>query len=84
MQTWTVIPVSQTPNHPVAREYHSSVSVYDPDSGPTHPALLIMWGDDGDEILRDGWIFHLNQQQWRKVVIASFHEKYVNLIWGQY
>ena len=28
-----------------------------------------MWGvDSGAEILRDSWIFHLNQQQWKKVV----------------
>ena len=67
-QTWTVIPASQTPTHPVARLGHSAVSVYDPDSGSTHPALLIMWGDGGGEILGDSWIFHLNQQQWRKVV----------------
>ena len=45
------------------------MSVYDPDADPTHPALLIMWGygGDGGGILRDSWIFHLNQQQWKKV-----------------
>ena len=67
-QTWTVIPASQIPNHPVARIGHSSISVYDPDADPIHPALLIMWGGPGGgEILRDSWIFHLNQQQWKKV-----------------
>ena len=68
LQTWTKIPASQIPSHPVSREGHSAVSLHDPDSNPANPALLVMWGaDDGCEILRDSWIFHLNQRQWRKV-----------------
>ena len=67
MQTWTTIPASQATSHPAARAGHSAVSLHDPDSDPAHPAVLVMWGAGGGKILKDCWIFHLNQEQWRKV-----------------
>ena len=67
MQTWTTIPASQATSHPAARDAHSAVSLHDPDSDPAHPAVLVMWGAGGGKILKDCWIFHLNQEQWRKV-----------------
>ena len=67
MQTWTTIPASQATSHPAARGAHSAVSLHDPDSDPVHPAVLVMWGAGGGETFKDSWIFHLNQEQWRKV-----------------
>ena len=53
---------------PVARVYHSAVSLHDPDGGVSDPALM-MWGgiDEGQEVLNDSWSFHVNIHQWREV-----------------
>ena len=53
---------------PVSRSYHSAVSLYDSDSNPSNPTLMVMWGlGGGDEILNDWWLFGVNAQHWRKV-----------------
>jgi len=53
---------------PVSRAYHSSVSLYDSDTSPSNPTLMVMWGDGGgDVILNDWWLFGVNAQHWRKV-----------------
>ena len=53
---------------PVARVFHTAVSLHEADSGATDPALLVIWGfDENGDVLSDGWIFTVNAQQWRKV-----------------
>ena len=52
---------------PVSRAYHSAVSLYDNDTNPSNPTLLMMWGLGGGEILNDWWLFGVNVQHWRKV-----------------
>jgi len=53
---------------PVRRDYHSAVSLYDSDTSPSNPTLLVMWGDGGGGgILNDWWLFGVNAQHWRKV-----------------
>ena len=53
---------------PVSRSDHSAVSLYDSDTNPSNPTLLVMWGDGGGgRILNDWWLFGVNAQHWRKV-----------------
>ena len=53
---------------PAARATHTTVSLHEADGGTTDPALLVMWGKDGNaDVFSDGWIFTVNAQQWRKV-----------------
>ena len=53
---------------PEGRQLHSAVSLHDSDSNPANPQLFITWGEGaGGEVLRDGWVFRVNTQQWRKV-----------------
>ena len=62
----------------MARAFHSAVSLYDPDCDPANPAVLVMWGDGGDDkILNDWWIFHVNQKLWRKVLEMNVYMQYV-------
>ena len=57
---------------PVARDDHSAVSLYDPDSDPADPAMMVMFGEDDDERnLSDGWTLRVNSEQWRKVQLKS-------------
>jgi len=52
---------------PVGRTDHSAVSLYDSDTNPSNPTLMVMWGSDGNEVLNDWWLFEVNAQHWRKV-----------------
>jgi len=66
---WNQIVAGDGPDQPwpVSRDSHSAVSLQDCDHNPSDPALMVMWGQAHSGILKDGWVFGVNAQQWRKV-----------------
>ena len=73
-QAWSEVISSGGPGQswPVARDGHSAVSLYDPDSDPADPAMMVMFGeDDHARNLSDGWTLRVNSEQWRKVQLKS-------------
>ena len=78
IQGWSRVAANAGPGQPwpVSRAYHSAVSLYDSDTNPSNPTLMVMWGSDEDEILNDWWLFGVNAQHWRKVrqsVSSTYH-----------
>ena len=62
---------------PVSQEGHSAVSLYDSDSNPSNPTLMVMWGQGDGVILNDWWLFGVNAQHWRKVRVYPAHHSAV-------
>ena len=70
IQGWSRIVANGGPGQPwpVSRAFHSAVSLYDSDTNPSNPTLMVMWGHgDADEVLNDWWLFGVNTQHWREV-----------------
>ena len=69
MQGWSGVVANGSPGQPwpVGRSIHSAVSLYDSDSNPSNPTLMVMWGQADGEVLNDCWFFGVIVQQWRKV-----------------
>ena len=69
IQGWSIIVANGGPGQPwpVGRTDHSVVSLYDSDTNPSNPTLLVMWGQADGGILNDWWLFEVNAQHWRKV-----------------
>ena len=58
---------------PVARSYHSAVSLHHPDGSVSDPALVVWWGDVGHgKAGRDAWVFQVNTLQWREVRVVYY------------
>ena len=72
MQEWSQLVASDGP-WPEARNVPSAVSLYDCDSNPSDPVLMVMWGwDGGTKVLSDSWLFSINAQRWKKVRQSVF------------
>ena len=63
-----MLPHSQGQPWPEDRCYHIAYSMYDPDSNPAGPCLLIVAGyNKYNEPLGDVWLFRVNDIQWEEV-----------------
>ena len=63
-----MLPHSPVQPWPEERDFHTAYSMYDPDSNPADPCLLIVAGSNKyDEPLGDVWLFRVNDIQWEEV-----------------
>lgn len=66
MQTW-LAQLRNIMEWPAARFGHATVSLYDPDKDPEHPALVLVGGCSHCDIHNDAWLLSVNNLEWRKV-----------------
>ena len=52
---------------PSSRSAHTLLSLFDPDSNPSDPAVMVAWGVNSRGLHNDMWIFCVNVLEWRKV-----------------
>ena len=77
LQHWTgpILPQSQEQPWPEERDDHKAYSMWDPDSDPQHPCIVMVGGRSRqDEPLGDVWLFHVNNIQWEEVSLLRVNE----------
>lgn len=68
-QHWTgpILPHNQQP-WPEERGAHTAYSMWDPDSKPANPCMVMVGGENRqNEPLGDVWLFYINTIQWEEV-----------------